>query len=166
MLDILKYTPRFLFFVLFQGLILNNIQIHGYINPYFYILFLISSLPCNTKREYVLIIAFLLGISIDIFSNTYGMHAFACVTMAFFRPFLIKNFSPIDDYGERRPSIAYFGLGAFMRYSFVLILIHHTSLFLIEFFSFQQITLLLLRIIFSSIITFLMIIVVEKFNTK
>ena len=40
---------RFVFLVLLQVLILNNIQFSGYINPYFYIYFILL-LPFDTPR--------------------------------------------------------------------------------------------------------------------
>lgn len=162
---IFKYIIQFLFLVLLQGLVLNNIQISGYINPYLYILFLIT-LPCSLRREYVLIIAFFLGLSVDLFSNTHGIHAFACVFTAFIRHYLIQGFAPRDDYEDRNPSMAYFGLASFTRYIVLMILIHHTCLFLVDFFSLKQPIILLLRILFSSIFTFLMIFFIEKFKTR
>jgi rod shape-determining protein MreD len=146
-------------------LVLNNIQFSGFVNPYLYILFLIT-LPCNTSRELVLFLGFLLGISIDIFSNTQGIHATATVFAAFSRFYLLRAFAPRDDYDERVPSIASFGLGNFFRYALFMVLIHHTVLFMIDFFSFHTPLILFSRILFSSIFTLLLLMGVERFKTK
>ena len=73
---VLKNIFRFIILVLVQVLVLNNIQFLGYINPYIYILFILS-LPVRTPRWASLLLAFVLGLTIDIFANTPGMHASA-----------------------------------------------------------------------------------------
>lgn len=67
----LQNIIRFVLLVLAQVLILNNIQFLGYINPYIYILF-IFSLPYRTPQWLILSLAFILGLTIDIFSKTWG----------------------------------------------------------------------------------------------
>ena len=92
----LKNAGRFFFLVFFQVLILNNIQLGGYINPYFYIYFILL-LPFETPRWLLLILSFLLGLTIDVFVNTPGVNAAACVLMAFARPFVITSISTGTD---------------------------------------------------------------------
>jgi len=163
--NIFKYTLRFVLFVLLQGLILNSFDLFGYIHIYLYIIFLIT-LPINISRELVLLIGFLLGISVDIFSNTFGTHAFATVFAAFFRYYLLKFFAPRDGHEETIPSIESFGLSSFFKYSGLMIFIHHTALLLIDYFSFINIGIILLQILLSSAFTLLFLMAVEKFKTK
>ncbi len=91
MLTVLQNILSFVLLVLFQVLALNNIQFLGFINPYIYILFIIA-LPVKTPRWLSLILAFILGLTLDIFSNTLGMHAFATVLIAFLRNGIINLF--------------------------------------------------------------------------
>ena len=79
--QILKNIIRFVVLVFIQVAILNNIQISGFINPYMYVLFILL-LPFETPNWILLVLSFFLGLSIDIFSNTLGMHASASVFMA------------------------------------------------------------------------------------
>ena len=79
---VLQNIFSFILLVLVQVLVLNNIQFLGYIDPYLYILFILV-LPVQMPRWFLLILAFALGITIDIFSNTLGMQAFATVFIAF-----------------------------------------------------------------------------------
>ena len=88
----LRNVIRFIFLVLFQVLILNNIQLSGYINPYFYVYFILL-LPFETPRWVLLISAFILGFAIDAFTNTPGLNTAACVFMAFIRHFVIRAIS-------------------------------------------------------------------------
>jgi len=90
MLTIIQNIIRFLLLVLFQVLVLNNIEFLGFINPYLYILFILS-LPVQTPRWFALLLAFVLGLTIDTFSNTMGMHAFASVLICFLRNGIIND---------------------------------------------------------------------------
>ena len=162
----LKYIAHFIFLVLLQGIVLNNIQLFGYANVFIYIIFLIT-LPCDFSRGWTLIIGFLLGLSIDIFSNTFGIHAFATVCAALARIYLLKFFAPRNDrYAEIIPSIASFGLGSFFKYCLLMVLIHHTILFVIDYFSFVDFFDIALHILLSSAFTLSLLMGIEKFKTK
>ena len=86
---LIKYAIIFVVLVLIQVLFLNQVQFSGFVNPYIYILF-IMLLPLKAPRYAILIGAFLLGLSVDIFSNTLGIHAFASVFIAYVRPVIIR----------------------------------------------------------------------------
>ncbi len=150
---------RFILLVLIQVLILNNIHLSGFINPYIYILFILM-LPFETPGWLLLILGFLTGFTIDIFSGTLGMHASATTIAAYSRPYVLKLFSPRDGYENRtQPTLRYYDLLWIIRYSAVIILIHHFSLFFIEVFRFSGFFFTIFRIILSSIFTFVFIIV-------
>ena len=150
---------RFIVLVLLQVLIFNNIQLSGFINPYVYVIFIIL-LPFETPKWLLLVLGFLLGLSIDLFTNTPGFHAFATVLMAFVRPYILDFLSPRDNYEIGSfPRIYYYGFLWFLRYSAILIVIHHLSLFLIESFRFSYLYLTLYRSILSSMLTLVLIMV-------
>ena len=137
---------------------MNNIQFSGLVNPYFYVLFILL-MPINTPRYMLLISGFLLGLTIDIFSNTPGIHASATVFMAFVRP-LVVNASSVDEADTMLPpSISTFGFSWFVRYAVILILSHHFFLFFIEVFSFHNFLQTLLRGFFSAIFTFVFVLI-------
>jgi len=162
---VLQNIFRFILLVLFQVLVLNNIQFLGYINPYLYILFVLS-LPFQIPRWFLLILAFTLGISIDIFSNTLGMHAFATVFVAYFRDGIIKLFTNIEEGNNPTPSFYTFGVSAYVKYVIVMVLIHHSTLFILEAFSFTHFWILVTKIILSSLITILLIFGIQSIKTK
>ena len=162
---VLQNIFRFILLVLFQVLVLNNIQFLGYINPYLYILFILS-LPFQIPRWLLLILAFILGLSIDIFSNTLGMHAFATVFVAFFRNGIIKLFTNIEEGNNPTPSFYTFGVSAYVKYVIVMVLIHHSTLFILEAFSFTHFWILLTKIMLSSLITILLIFGIQSIKTK
>ncbi len=152
---------RFFFLVFLQVLILNNINLGGYINPYFYIYFILL-LPFGAPRWLLLISAFILGLSIDIFTNTIGLNAAACVVMAFFRPFVISAIStgPESLIGDT-PSLRNQGIKWFLYYSIILVLIHHSALFYLEIFRFSEFTVTFIRVLLSSAFTMVLVLISE-----
>jgi len=158
-----RYIISFLLLVLLQVLILNNIQLGGFINPYVYILFILI-LPFHTPKWLLLILGFLLGLSIDLFTNTLGMHSSATVFIAFLRPFVLKIISPRDGYeSETSPTVNFYGINWFIRYSFILVFAHHLFLFYIEVFRFSDFFTTLLRVILSSVVSLLVIFISQYF---
>ncbi len=165
-IDILRIILRFIVLVTFQVLVLNNVQLGGFINPYLYVLFLIT-LPISTPKLLLLFVALVTGLTIDMFQNTVGMHASACLFLAFARPGWLKMIAPRDGYeADAIPSIKKFGFRWFAAYSFVLILIHHLALFYIEVFRFSEFFSTFFRVILSSIVTLLLVIIAQYISTK
>lgn len=163
MREIPRYILRFLVLVLVQVLILNNINFLGYINPYIYIFFILI-LPARFSRHLVLIIAFVLGLTIDTFANTYGIHTFSTVLIAYLRPVSIKLFTNIEEDTNPIPSLASFGVFGYIKYMFSLVLIHHASFYLLEVFSFVNIGFTLLRILLNSLITAIILLGIISFK--
>lgn len=144
---------RFILLVLLQVFVLDNIRLGGYINPQFYIIFILL-LPFETPGWVLLTVSLLLGLSIDMFSFTYGFHAISCIIMAFARPFVLNIFAPRDGYEKGTyPRIFYYGFVWFLKYAFVLILIHHLALFYIEMYRFTEFFRTFLKVILSTTIS-------------
>lgn len=162
---VLQNIFRFILLVLFQVLVLNNIQFLGYINPYLYILFILS-LPVQMPRWFLLILAFVLGLTIDIFSNTPGTHAFATVLVAFFRDGIIKLFTNLEEGNNPTPSFYTFGVSAYIKYVVLIVIIHHSTLFFLEAFSFSHFWILLAKILLSALVTILLILGIQSIKTK
>lgn len=159
-----RYIFNFFFLTLVQVLVLNNIQFSGFVNPYLYILFIIT-LPFETPGWLLLVLAFISGFSIDMFSNTPGMHASATVFMAFFRPVILRALAPRDDYQPGSlPTMSYYGVGWFLRYALVLVLLHHLFLFYVEVFSLTHFFSTLVRVLASTVFTLLLIFVAQLFS--
>ena len=157
--NILKHSVRFVFLVLLQVLILNNIQLNGFINPYLYILFIIM-LPFEIPVWLLMLLAFVMGISIDMFLNTMGIHAAACVFMAYTRSYVLNFFSPRDGYeSNTEPSLEYWGLTWFLSYSSIMVCLHHVVFFFIEAFRLTEFFSTFFRVIVSSVFTILLIII-------
>ncbi len=162
---VLQNIFRFILLVLTQVLVLNNIQFLGFINPYIYILFILS-LPVLTPRWFSLILAFALGLTIDMFLNTMGMHAFTAVLIAFLRNGVIKLFTSLEEGNNPTPSFHTFGVSAYIKYVVLLVFIQHFILFYLEAFTFTNFWFTLVKIILSSVVTILLILGIQSIKTK
>ncbi len=153
-----RNISRFIVLVLIQVLILNNIEFSGYINPFLYVLFILL-LPFETPAWLLLVSGFVLGLTVDLFMNTPGLHAAATVLMAFVRPFVLRIFAPRDGYEPGTyPRIFYYGVSWFFKYSALLILIHHFFLFYLEVFRFTDFFSTFFRVILSSVFSIILVV--------
>ena len=107
----------------------------------------------------LIISAFLVGISVDYFSDTMGMHAAATVCMAYFRPRVLRLIAPRDTYeAGTYPQMNYFGFAWFVQYCLILCFIHHFVLFFAEVFTFSGFFSTMFRIICSTLFTSILIV--------
>ena len=147
--NLLQYGFSFVFLIMFQVLVLNNLHMSIFINPYAYILFILM-LPFATPGWLTLSLAFLLGLSMDAFSNTMGMHSAAIVFTAFLREYLLKIMAPRDGYESlQSPHYGFMGMTWFLIYAGILTFIHHLVLFLLEDFRMEK----LFSLIFKSLLS-------------
>ncbi len=159
--EILKYSLKFILLVLVQVLILNNIQYSGFINPYAYILFLLI-LPVRIPKSLLLIIAFFTGLTVDMFGNSIGLHASACLLLAYARPMVLRILAPRDGYEtDTVPSIIGQGFKWFMIYTALLTVIHHLLLFYLESFRLSEFFTTFVRALSSSLATITVIILFQ-----
>ncbi len=158
----LKYSFLFVFVVLLQVLFLNQVQFSGYLNPFIYILFILL-LPLDTPRYVSLFSAFLLGLTIDIFSNSMGTHAAATVFIAYLRPAVVQSISTKrDDDRNFYPGLKQYGFNWFFTYALILTFLHHLIFFTLEIFTFHNYYLTLYRILLSTIFS-VFVIVLSQF---
>ena len=163
---ILKHSLRFVFFLLIQVLILNQIEIGFGIQLMIYPLFILH-LPVDIGVISLLFVSFCLGLLIDAFSNTYGLHASSALVFAFLRPIIFKLFDSRDGYDVLLETNI-FNLGAvwFLKTFGVLIIIHHFWFFLLEMFKFNEFGYVLQKTILSAPISFALCILLQYFFVK
>lgn len=151
-LDYLHKSGWFIGLLLLQVLILNNVHIGGYATPFLYI-YLILKLDSDTPRNGLMLWAFLLGLGIDLFSDTPGMNAAASVLLAFMRPLFLRLFVSRDVTGNFIPTPRVMGMSAFLKYATTCIFLHHAALLALDYFSAAHVGQLLLRILASTLLT-------------
>lgn len=154
---LLLNIARFLLLLAAQILIFNEMDFYGYINPYPYILFILLY-PVNGNKFGLLLASFFLGIVMDMFCDSGGVHAAACVVLAYVRPTFFKfSFGVSYEYQTVRINDKLTP----ERFSFLLIsvLTHHIILFSLEIFKFSFILNILLRTLLSSVFTLILCII-------
>ena len=145
---------RFVLLLLVQFLICNHINFLGYINPYIYIIF-IFLFPIREERLILLLASFLLGMMIDLFSDSGGVHAAAAVSLAYVRPILLKSsFGMLYEHQSIKFSTT--EIGSLISYISIGTVIHHLILFSLEIFNISNILLILQKTLFSSIFTIIL----------
>lgn len=156
---------RFIVLILLQIIVFNNINLLGYVNPYIYIVFLILY-PVNANRYGLLIAGFLLGLTMDMFSDSGGIHSAACLFLAYFRPFAFKvAFGLSYEYQtikiSKEPIVKQFVFVS------IVVLVHHLVLFLLEAFSLALVGKALLKVLFSGIITLIFsLLIINLFSAQ
>ena len=144
-----------------QILIFNNMNFLGYINPYPYILFIILY-PVNSNKTGLLIAAFLLGIIMDMFCNSGGVHAAACLWMAAGRSFVLKFLEPKSGYSiDQKPNGYSLGIFWFFQYVSILMLIYFFFYFSLEIFTFVYLGEILIKTILSFVVSMFVISILQ-----
>ncbi|MFM2394445.1 MAG: hypothetical protein RLZZ546_2427 [Bacteroidota bacterium] len=162
---VLLNIARFFLLIAAQVIIFNNINLFNFVTPYPYLLFILLY-PINSNRAIFLITSFLLGLAIDFFDNSGGVHAAACLILAYLRPAFFKfcfglsyEYQTIRINDRLSPE----------RFSFLFIstITHHIILFLLEYFKFIFILEALLRTLFTTIFTLIVsILIIYMFKSS
>src|SRR5699024_2456353 len=145
--NIFSHILRFIILVLVQVLVLNNINFMGYLNPYLYVLFIIL-LPFNLAQWKTMIWAFLIGLVMDVFMDSGGIQAAACLVAAFMRP-LILRFAYGISYDYQTIKFYKTSFSERLIYISLFVIVHHLVFFILTFFSFSHIILILKNTLFS-----------------
>jgi hypothetical protein len=128
MIDIIKHSIRFVLFLIAQAFIFNQLEIGFGIQLMVYPLY-IFLLPLEMNVFLLMLVSFGLGFGIDLFSNTYGLHASSALIIAYGRPYLIKLFEPRDGF-DPGTELTIYSMGyTWFGYVFGTFLIAHTMWF-------------------------------------
>ena len=155
---LLGNIARFILLLVAQVLIFNQIDLFGFINPFPYVLFIILY-PVNGNKSGLLAASFLLGLLMDMFWNSGGVHAAACLVLAYYRPAIFKfSFGLSYEYQTVRLN----DVVTPERFSFLLIAIvlHHFVLFVLEVFKVSFLWDILVRTVLSTIFTIITCIII------
>jgi hypothetical protein len=154
----LRNIFRFSLLVLIQVLLLNKIPLRWWATPggmppytaYIYPLFILL-LPFATPVWFLLIAAFCMGVTVDTFMTTGGMHAAACVLMAFFRTSVLEALLPkrMEEFKFMSPNVKSMGWTPFMTYAAILLAVHNVFFYILEIWSFHSIGYMFFKIIIS-----------------
>jgi len=143
----------FIGLLLLQVVVLNNINLFGYLNPFLYILF-IFYYPIKKINAPLLFFSFFLGLSIDFFSNSGGINAAATVFIAFIRiPVLKSILGKREIMDENFISLQKMPFPKAVTYIVILTFIHHFIIFGLEYFKWDNFVTILYKTLFTSAFT-------------
>ena len=152
--------------VLAQVIVFNHICLFGYAVPLVFI-YLIIKLPMTISTNWVLTVSFLLGLTIDIFSDTQGMNSLACTLLGVLRrPVLRLYFPREEEMSMPMPSFRSLGVAVYLKYVFSISLIYCALFFMIESFSLFNPMRLLIKIASSALLTFIIIIAIDSLTFR
>ena len=156
--SVLLYIGRFLVLALVQVFLLNNINFLGYLNPYIYIIFILLA-PINIHKSLFLFFSFLLGLTIDLFGDSGGIHASACIVIAYIRPIILRSIFGLS-YEFQTVKLSKVGFGELLAYVSLMVFIHHSILFSLEMFNFTHVLLIAKKTLFSSLFSIIIIMLI------
>lgn len=151
----------FVFVALIQILFLNRISLFGYVTPLFYI-WLIVKFDSYMKRSGMLLWAFFLGLVLDMFSGTPGLNAASATLLAMVQPGIVKMFVQTERYEQLFPGSATMGGRPFAGYLLIMTVLHHTVYFILRSIPLGDWSVLVLKVVFSTLLTFIFMIVAER----
>lgn len=163
MSELLKNIIRFILFIAIQVFVLHQVPpLHKFIVPYLYFLYIIW-LPFKMSRSALMIVSFVFGLTLDYFLSTPGLHAAACVLIAYVRPFLISILISQEgaDKNYASPSITSMGWAPYSTLVLILTLLHNGYLVFLEWMNFGNFLYFLGKVIATSAISLLLIAITE-----
>ena len=163
MSDLVKNIFRLSIFIIVQVYVLDKIpHLHRFVIPYIYFLFVLW-LPFTLSRVGLLLVGFVAGLTLDYFTHTPGLHAAACVLVAYARPFLIMVLIPKDvaEINYKEPSPKGMGWAPYSVYVFVLTFLHHAYLTFLEWLDFGTFIDFVVKVACTTGISILLILTTE-----
>ena len=155
----------FVVLLVVQVLVLNHVWLLNVATPLLYVYFAIT-FPRNTEKGEVLGWCFFLGLLIDIFSNTPGLAAGTLTLIGMTQTYLVELFVPRDSVENLEVSAATLGWGKFSILSGILTLIYCLLFFILEAFNFFDWQLWILRAVFSTVLTLLLMLAIESVRSR
>ncbi len=152
-----KQIGRYVVVMLLQVLLFDQLQLWGACHPYIYILCLLM-MPITLPHNVDMLIGALVGLVMDVFCNSLGVHTAACILVMFIRPYLIGALVNDKDRLNEQISLRSIGMEAILRYVVIMVIIHHLMVFTLAAWSWAHIGFVLLETLVSSLVTILIII--------
>ena len=139
--------------MVFLQVVCNRICLFNIAVPFVFVYFILR-LPMSLSVNWVMTLSFLIGLVVDIFSNTYGMYAMSSTIIGALRKPIFTLFYPREDeMSNSIPSINTLGVSTYIKYMFTLVLLLCVVIYFIQLFTFYNIGLTIMRIIGSSLLT-------------
>lgn len=164
-IDLIKRILIFLVICLAQVLVLNHIHLLGCATPLLYI-YIVLLFKRNYPKWAILLWCFAIGLCIDTFSNTPGIGAASMTLLGLLQPYILEPFIPRDSEENLEPGMKSLGVSSFVYYTIICVFIYNTTFFSLEAFNFYNWQQWLAYIAGSTILTSILILVIENLRRK
>ena len=159
-IELLKRALLFVVFVLAQALVLGRVHLFHCATPLLYVYF-VSMFPRNYPKWGVLTWSFIMGLTIDVFSNTPGLTAASLTAIAAVQPYLFELFVPRDSAESLEPSLINLGPTKYSYYIVALVSVFCLLFYSLEMFSFENLLEWATCVVGSALITLALIFTFE-----
>ena len=163
--EVIIRLVTFVILVLAQALVLNHIHLFGVATPLLYVYFVLL-FRRNYPRWGILVWNFLLGLCIDVFSNTPGLTAASLTLLGLLQPYVLEPFVPRDSDDALMPGMRSLGVSKFISYTIVMVFLYALTFFSLEAFSFFNWLQWLLCVGTSTLLSVVFILVIENLRRK
>ena len=164
-IDLLKRTLLFVVLVLAQALVLGRIHLFHCATPLLYVYF-VTMFPRNYPKWGVLTWGFMMGLLVDIFSNTPGVAAASLTLIAAIQPYFFSLYVSRDAAEQMEPSLINMGLTKYSYYIVILVLLYCLLFYTLEMFSFSNLVEWLKCVVGSTLVTLALIFTFEIAKSK
>ena len=151
-MDWIRQLGRYVLVMLLQVLLFNQLQLLGICHPFVYLICLMM-MPLTLRHSTDMLIGAVVGLIMDIFSNTLGLHTSACILVMFIRPYLVGALVNDKDRLNEQISSRTLGMEAMIKYTIILVLIHHFAVFMLGSWSWMHLGYVMVETVVSSIVT-------------
>ncbi len=156
-MDWSKQIGRYILVMILQVLLFDQLQLWGVCHPYIYILCLLM-MPITLPHNAEMVIGAVVGLIMDVFCNSLGIHTASCILLMFIRPYLIGAVVNDKDRLNEQISLRSIGMEALIKYVAIMVVVHHLTVFMLAAWSWHHLGFVLLETVVSSAITILVII--------
>lgn len=156
-MDWSKQIGRYILVMILQVLLFDQLQLWGVCHPYIYILCLLM-MPITLPHNAEMVIGAVVGLIMDVFCNSLGIHTASCILLMFIRPYLIGAVVNDKDRLNEQISLRSIGMEALIKYVAIMVVVHHLTVFMLVAWSWHHLGFVLLETVVSSAITILVII--------
>ena len=155
-MDWTKQIGRYIVVMLLQVLLFDQLQLWGVCHPYIYVLCLLM-MPITLPHSMDMMIGAAVGLMMDVFCNSLGIHMAACVLLMLIRPYLLGVIVNDKDRLNEQINLRTIGWEALIRYTVLLVLAHHLTVFTLAAWNWNYIGFVLIETAVSSAVTILVV---------
>lgn len=164
-IEVIRHFFTFIILCIVQVLVLNHIELFGCATPLLYVYF-IMLFRRGFPKWAVLLWSFFLGIFIDMFSNTPGVAASSATLLGLLQPYLLNLFAPRDSSEDIMPTMKSLGVARYVYYTIICVLVFNLTFFTVEMFSFFNWLKWAMNIGSSTVLTVVLILVIENVRKR